>query len=41
MPILHMVPIMNLVLTICDNMVIYQHQMVQRPLNFAIVDEVD
>ena len=24
-----------------DNMVIYQHQMVQRPLNFAIVDEVD
>ncbi|MDO4710725.1 MAG: preprotein translocase subunit SecA [Peptostreptococcaceae bacterium] len=24
-----------------DNMVIYDHQMVQRPLNYAIVDEVD
>lgn len=24
-----------------DNMVIYKHQMVQRPLNYAIVDEVD
>jgi preprotein translocase subunit SecA len=24
-----------------DNMVVYRHQMVQRPLNFAIVDEVD
>lgn len=24
-----------------DNMVVYQHQMVQRPLNFAVVDEVD
>lgn len=24
-----------------DNMVVYRHQMVQRPLNYAIVDEVD
>ena len=24
-----------------DNMVVYQNQMVQRPLNFAVVDEVD
>ncbi|RLL46650.1 preprotein translocase subunit SecA [Oceanobacillus piezotolerans] len=24
-----------------DNMVLYKHQMVQRPLNFAIIDEVD
>ena len=24
-----------------DNMVVYRHQMVQRPLNFGIVDEVD
>ncbi|MBM6411926.1 preprotein translocase subunit SecA, partial [Lacticaseibacillus paracasei] len=24
-----------------DNMVVYKEQMVQRPLNFAIVDEVD
>lgn len=24
-----------------DNMVVYKNQMVQRPLNFAIVDEVD
>ncbi len=24
-----------------DNMVVYKHEMVQRPLNFAVVDEVD
>ena len=33
---------MSLVLTICaDNMVSDVSQMVQRPLNYAIVDEVD
>ena len=26
---------------LCDNMVVYRSQMVQRPLNYAIVDEVD
>src|SRR5699024_7026472 len=40
-PILRMGRITSLVLIIRDNMVLYKEQMVQRPLHFAIIDDVD